>query len=108
MTGAAILNVVEHTGALLSGEVRWLLVLAIGIYLFCIAGLIKTIQIPKNEQKMYKRGCIVVLICALVIVLLGLFNFPPILLLIIINFFILAPVFYTLKLWVKRMDRVFN
>lgn len=58
-TGAAILNVVEHAGEPLTAEGRWLLVGAIALALFCIALLMRSIQIPDEHQRIYRTGGIV-------------------------------------------------
>jgi low temperature requirement protein LtrA len=46
--GAAVLNVIEHSGKHLPREVNWLLVGALSVALASIALLMRTIQIPKK------------------------------------------------------------
>jgi low temperature requirement protein LtrA len=68
-TGAAILNVVEHAGEPLTAEGRWLLVGAIALALFCIAMLMRSIQIPDEHQRIYRPGGIVTFVSGLIILL---------------------------------------
>ena len=55
-TGAAVLNVIEHTGEPLNAAVRWLLVGAIATALMSIALLMRRIQIPTLYYPHYRRG----------------------------------------------------
>jgi low temperature requirement protein LtrA len=102
-TGAAVLNVVEHAGEPLTGEVRWLLVGAIALALVCIAILMRTIQIPAEYYRVYRTGGIVTLISGLVILLLGFSGMSAIPLLIVLSLLMLTPIFYGLKVWIQML-----
>jgi low temperature requirement protein LtrA len=99
--GAGILNVVAHTGDILPIEVRWLLVGSITIALVTIAFLMRTIQISKEHQRIYRMGGIFTLISGIIILLLGFTSLGTIPLLIIIILLMLIPVFYGLKALIR-------
>lgn len=100
-TGAAVLNVVEHSGEPLGQEVRWLLVGSVGATLVCIALLMRVIQMPAKFMKLYRRGGIMTLIFGLIIPLLGLTCLDSIPLLAIIIALLLTPVIYSVIVWIK-------
>jgi low temperature requirement protein LtrA len=54
--GAAVVNVVEHTGEPLPAEVRWLLVGAIAVVLMSIALLVRTIQASEEVRAVNRSG----------------------------------------------------
>jgi low temperature requirement protein LtrA len=95
--GAGILNVVANTGDILPVEVRWLLVGSIAVALVSIAFLMRTIQISKEHQRIYRVGGIFTLISGVIILLLGFSSLGTIPLLIIMILLMLIPVFYGLK-----------
>jgi low temperature requirement protein LtrA len=99
--GAAVLNVVEHAGQPLTTEVRWVLVGAIAIALTSIALLMRTIQIPKEHQQIYRRGFIVTLVPGCIILLLGFSGLHTIPLLVVLNLLLLTPVIYGVVVWIK-------
>jgi low temperature requirement protein LtrA len=102
-TGAAVLNVVEHTGEHLPSEVRWLLVASVSIALISIALLMRTIQVPDEHQRIYYIGSKVTLTCGIIIPLLGFSSLETIPLLIVLLALMLTPVFYGLKAWIKTL-----
>lgn len=102
-TGAAVLNVVEHAGEPLSLEVRWLLVGAIGLALISIALLMRSIQIPKEYQQLYRWGGIVTLVLGIIILLLGFSGLEIIPLLVLLILLLLTPVIYGVTVWVKLL-----
>ena len=102
-TGAAILNVVEHTGGPLSADGRWLLVGAISLVLICAALLMRTIQIPEEHQRIYRTGGIVTLVSGLLVLLLGFTNIPAVPLLAILILLLLTPIFYGIKMWIEAL-----
>jgi low temperature requirement protein LtrA len=99
--GAAVLNVIEHSGKHLPIEVSWLLVGALAIALTSIALLMRTIQIPKKHLRIYRRGSLVTLFSGIFIVLLGLFDLSMLTLLTVMNLFMFATVLYGFKVWIK-------
>ena len=101
--GAAVFNVVEHTGEPLTLEVRWLLVGAIAVALVSTAVLMRSIQIPKELYQAYRRGGIVTFISGLVILLLGFSDLKTILLLALLILLLLAPVLYGVVFWIKML-----
>lgn len=102
-TGAAILDVVEHSGEPLTTASRWLLVGAVALALICIALLMRSIQIPGEHRRLYRTGGIVTLVSGLIIVVLGLTRIPAIPLLILLVLLLLAPIFYGLKVWIEML-----
>jgi low temperature requirement protein LtrA len=101
--GAAVLNVVEHAREPLSLEVRWLLVGAVGLALISIALLIRSIQIPKEYQQLYRRGGTVTLVLGIIILLLGFSGLEIIPLLVLLILLLLTPVIYGVTVWVKLL-----
>ena len=99
--GAALLNVVEHSGEPLTTEGRWLLVGAVALALICIALLMRSIQIPDEHQQAYRTGGIVTFVSSLLILLLGLTSVPTLPLLIVLILLMLTPVFYGIKMWIQ-------
>lgn len=99
--GASVLTVIEHSGKHLPVEVNWLLVGSLALALASVALLMRIIQIPKKYKKFYLRGSMVTLFCGFFIVLLGLFKLDILLLLVLMNLFMFAPIFYGFKVWVK-------
>ncbi len=102
-TGAAVLNVVEHTGEPLSAEVRWLLVGAIATALISIAVLMRIIQIPEEHYQIYRRGGIVTLVSGFIILLLGLSGLDTISLLVVLILLLLTPVLYGVMVWINLL-----
>jgi low temperature requirement protein LtrA len=99
--GAAVLNVIEHSGQHLPTEVSWLLVGSLAIALASVALLMRIIQIPKKYRKYYLRGSVVTLFSGIFIVLLGLLKLDILLLLVMMNLFMFAPIIFGFKVWVK-------
>jgi low temperature requirement protein LtrA len=103
--GAVILNMVEHAGEQLLVEIRWLLVAAVAIVLISIAFLINTVQLTKAYQPVYRRGSRIMAISAIMIFLLGFSNLSGLKLLILLCLFMLTPVFYGIKAWIKMLGK---
>jgi low temperature requirement protein LtrA len=102
--GAAILNVVSHTGGLLSPDVRWLLVTAVMIALLGIAVLMQTLQTSSVQQPIYRRGGLIILVSAMLILALGVTDLQPIPLLIVMIVLLAVPVFYGFVAWVRLLE----
>jgi low temperature requirement protein LtrA len=102
--GASILNVVEHAGEPLPGEVRWLLVGAIATALTSIALILKSLNLPENQRSVYRTGARVTFIAGILVVLSGLTSSGTIPLLLILIVLLLAPVFYGILVWIKVFD----
>ena len=101
VTGAAVLNVVEHAGEPLPPEVRWLLVGAVAVSLISVAVMMRTIQIPEEHFQLYRQGGIVTFASGVVILLLGLFGFSTIPLLIVLIVLLLTPIVYGIMVWIR-------
>ncbi len=100
--GAATLNMVEHAGEGLSGDVRWLLTGAITVALITIALLLQTIQHSDEHRQILRLGSVVTLVAGLLIGALGFSALEPIRLLIVMVLLMLAPIFFGLWLWIKQ------
>ena len=103
-TGAAVFNIIEHSGEPLEAGVQWLLVGSVALALACIALLMQSIRIPPDLLPPYRRGGLITLGSALLILLLASLNLPAIPLLIILVILMLTPIFYGIKVWIT----VFN
>lgn len=99
--GAAIVNVIELSGEPLEPGVRWLLVASVSIVLACVAVLMQTIQVPKDQFQLYRRGGLITLVSALIVLLLGVISLPTIPLLIVLVLVMVTPVFYGIKVWIQ-------
>jgi hypothetical protein len=102
--GASILNVVEHAGEPLPGEVRWLLVGAIATALTSIALILKSLNLPENQRSVYRTGARVTFIAGILVILSGLTSIGTIPLLLMLIVLLLAPVFYGILVWIKVFD----
>ena len=103
MVGAAVLNIVEHAGEHLPTDVRWLLVGSLALVLLTSTMLMHTIQYPSENRRLYNAGGWSALISAIFIALLGLTHLEIIPLLIIVIVLLLAPVFYSFRVWVEML-----
>ena len=99
--GAAVFNIVEHSGEPLEVGVRWLLVGSVSLVLLCIAVLMQAIQIPDQYYPLYRRGGLISFASALIILLLGIPDLPIIPLLIVLVLALITPVFYGIKVWIQ-------
>jgi low temperature requirement protein LtrA len=103
--GAAVFNLVEHTGEHLHPDVRWLLVLAVAVTLISVAALTRTIQIDRIEQSIDHLARRVMLVSAALILLLGFTSLETIPLLIAVAALLLAPIFFALRFWLELLDQ---
>ena len=99
--GAAVFNVVEHSGEPLEAGVRWLLAGSVSLVLVCVALLMQSIQLPEEHYQLYRRGGLATIGSALLILLLGFFSLPIIPLLIILVLLMLVPVLYGIVVWIQ-------
>jgi low temperature requirement protein LtrA len=102
--GAAILNVVEHTGETLPASVRWLLVGAIAVTLAGIALLIHTLQDGDRDPRTDRIGQYVTILAAVVIIALGLSSLQTIPLLVVLLVVLLTPIFFGFLSWLHSVD----
>ena len=102
--GASILNVVEHAGEPLPGEVRWLLVGAIAVTLISIASILKNLALPENQSILYRTGARVTFVSSILVIFSGLTPIGTIPLLLVLIALLLAPVFYGILVWIKVLD----
>lgn len=102
--GAAVLNVIEHAGTQLPGEVRWLLVGAVAVVLFSIALLLRTIERTAAERRIDRVGGIIIAVSGGVCVLLGFSNLETLPLLGVLVAVVLIPIGAGLWVWIKTLD----
>ncbi|HET9906383.1 MAG TPA: low temperature requirement protein A, partial [Anaerolineales bacterium] len=102
--GASILNVVEHSGETLPREVRMLLVVAIAAVLVSIAMILKSLKLPESLRRAYRTGAHVMFISGLLILFVGLTLLSAIPLLLLLVVLMLAPVLYSVLVWIKVFD----
>jgi hypothetical protein len=81
------------------GEVRWLLVSAIGITLITTAGLIRTLQLSDEHHRILRSSGWAMVVSAVLIVILGFSTLDTIPILLILSILMLAPVFFAFQLW---------
>lgn len=99
--GAAVFNVVEHSGEPLEAGVHWLLVGSVSLVLVCVALLMQSIQVPEDQYQLYRSGGLITTISAAAILLVGILNLPTIPLLLLLVLLMLIPIFYGIKVWVQ-------
>ncbi len=104
IVGASILNVVEHAGEPLPGEVRSLLVGAIAAVLVSIALTMKSLNLPENQRSLYWTSSRVMFIAGIIVVLSGMTPIGTIPLLLVLIALLLAPLFYGILVWIKVFD----
>lgn len=102
--GAAVLNVTEHAGDPMPGEVRWLLVGSVVVVLVTIALLLRTIRSESDFQQLQQVAGVILLMAAGVAGLLGLLNLVAIYLLCVLVAVMLVPIGIGLWLWMKTLD----
>ncbi len=102
--GASILNVVEHAGELLPGEVRWILVGAIATALISVALILKSLNLPENQHSIYRTGARVMFIAGIIVFLAGFAPIKTIPLLLALIALLLTPVLYGILVWIKVFD----
>lgn len=103
--GSAVFNLVEHAEVHLHTELRWLLVIAIGITLISLGVLTRTIQLDRVQQSTLRVGRRVIFISAVLILLLGFASLETIPLLIVVVLLLLAPIFFTFRSWIEMIDQ---
>ncbi len=79
---------------------RWLLVGSVSLVLLCVALLMQAIEVPDNHYPLYRRGGLITVGCALIVLLLGIFNLHAIPLLIVLVLVMITPVLYGVKVWI--------
>jgi low temperature requirement protein LtrA len=99
--GAAIFNVVEHSGEPLETGVRWLLVGAVALVLVCVALLMQAVQVPETHYSLYRRGGIMTIVAVALILLLGFAGLATIPFLAVLVLLMMLPVFYGIKVWIQ-------
>ena len=99
--GAAVFNILEHSGEPLEAGVRWLLVGSVTLTFICIAVLMQSIQVPREQYQLYRRGGVITLASGLLILLLGIPNLAAIPLLVSLTLLMLVPIFYGIKVWIQ-------
>lgn len=104
--GAGALNVVEHSGEVLSVEVRFLIVGSVILFLLCIIALMQTIIIKKVNKKMYKWSGKIIVLSVIFLIFVAALPMDTIFLLTLINFLMLLPVFAAVRWWVQRMKNM--
>lgn len=103
-SGAAILNVVEHTGEVLPTAVRWLLVGAIAVTLIGIALLIYTLHDAERDPRTHRIGQYVTILAAVAIIALGLSSLQTIPLLVVLIALLLTPIFFGFLSWLHSVE----
>lgn len=99
--GAAVFTIVEHSGEPLEVAVRWLLVASVALVLVGVALLMQAIKLPQEQYQLYRRGGIVTVASALLILLLGFISVPTLPFLLILVLLMLLPIFYGIKVWIQ-------
>ena len=102
--GAAVLNVVEHAGEPLPGDVRWLLAGAISVTLLSVTALIHTIRLDEITVRTHHVAGRVALLSAIAIGLLGWTRLDTFPFLTAIVLLLLAPVVAGIRVWVALMS----
>lgn len=101
--GAAVLNMVEHSGEALPGEVRWLFSGAIMVAFITIALLIQIVQHGEAIQPIVRTGSVVILVSGVVIGLLGVSALETLPLLLCTIVLMMGSIFFGIWLWIKRV-----
>ena len=104
VVGAAVLNIVEHSGEPLEVIVCWTLVGAIAVFLLSLVPLTRVINVADEIKAAYGRISIILFIAAVVIALLGFTSLATLPLLLIIVGIMLIPILYALVVWMKVPD----
>lgn len=100
-TGAAILNIIDVAEKNQDGA-KVLLIGAVAISYLSIALLLLTIKISEEHSNIFKTGRRVTIIAAFFSIALLLLNIGNILLLGLLSIIMLAPVFFSMRVWIKE------
>jgi low temperature requirement protein LtrA len=100
--GAAVFNIIEHSGEPLDTAVSWLLAGSVALVLLCVPLLMRVLRLPGKLHPYYQRGCLLLLLVALLSLLLGLPGLPLLPLLAGLVILLLVPVGYAVGVWVQE------
>jgi low temperature requirement protein LtrA len=107
LIGAALLNVITHSQTQLTIDARWLLVGSTAMTIFSMSMLMHAIQVPKTHQRLGIFGRWAMKMSSILILALGFVHLDILYVLILLVFFILAPVLFGFKIWIKSIvDKV--
>ncbi len=104
--GALILYIMKHPQDDLPNFVRMLLSSAIAVTLMGIFILMGTVQSPVKCARFRVVGQYVIACITVVIVMLGFFTVPSLLLLIVIDILLLFPIVFGVLFWVRNMEEM--
>lgn len=102
--GASILNVVEHAGEPLPGEVRWLLVAAIAVTLVSVGLILKILHLPEAQRAVYRTGARVTFVAGILVLFAGFTTSAIVPLLLVLIMLLVVPVSYGILVWIKVFD----
>jgi low temperature requirement protein LtrA len=100
--GAAILNVINHTGADLPDQAKFLLIGAISISLVSVSLLLHTVEKSDTEIRVHRIAGRITFAAAFIVWSLAFIHISTIPFLIILNVIMLAPVFFGFRIWLKE------
>jgi low temperature requirement protein LtrA len=104
--GAALSNIIETFGHTFPDEIKIISVISIALILFGISLLGLTVKHPKDHLDFVKRGNIVSMIIALIILGFGFIEINPLIFIVIVAFLILIPVIVAIFTWVNYMKKI--
>jgi low temperature requirement protein LtrA len=106
-TGAALLNVVEHAGGPMEGNVRWLLLGSVATVALTTALLINVVDSGSDVYShIHNSGLNALFVSSIGIVLLGFLQLNTIPILASIALLLLLPIYFALRVWLSRFDEV--
>lgn len=102
--GAAVLNLVEHAGGQLEPDLRWLLVVAVAVFLVALFVLMRVVKVGQALRKAYHKASNMMVLAACIIPALGLTHLPAVPLMAVIVIMLLLPLAYAIVFYVRRME----
>lgn len=102
--GAAILNVINTPGDMIPVNAKILLSSSVSVSFLCIAFIHKTIQIPRESQKIHRFTGRIIFFAAFLVLIPGFFEMNAVLYLSITILVMLTPIFFGVRLWVKEQS----
>lgn len=105
-TGAAVLNIVEHSGEHVPIAVVRLLTFSLAVFLLSVAGLIPTIQTTDEHQHMHRLGGWAMVLAAVLVVVVGFLPLPITWLLAVEVILLFGPVLVAFYAWLTTLDKL--
>jgi low temperature requirement protein LtrA len=101
-SGAAVLNVIEHSAEESTSNAKYLLIGAVFLAIISISLILRTIQSPDHMKRVHRVAGRATIISAVALLPLIFLNIDSIFLMVLLNAIMLVPIFYGIRFWLKE------